>query len=240
MRKLLSTLGSDAVKTKGFAHKAENLRELYGFDRDTVADFMDNIQSGDTRLVVSPTETITTNNIKYPVVRKAQKLTEVQQRALAHLAEYYDLPVVSERAAEAYAGNATARGVFDTLNAVHASKADGLRAYGKEFSIENARYARILRSSSVGSEKWLEQAAYSLNSARSHLQSMLNHSQWHSGIKIDDAEKQAMVLLRDNFPEQWRNHKPIEVADVAEMLDPKKTLEKDFDATNDGTPFCAR
>ena len=237
MRKLLSTLGSDAVKTKGFAHKAENLRELYGFDRDTVADFMDNIQSGDTRLIVSPTETITTNNIKYPVVRKAQKLTEVQQRALAHLAEYYDLPVVSERAAEAYAGNAAARGVFDTLNAVHASKADGLRAYGKEFSIENARYARILRSSSVGSEKWLEQAAYSLNAARSHLQSLLDSGP-RDGAKLDTTEENAALLFRNNFPEQWRNRSPIEVADIADRLNHAKTMDETMKRVDDGDLHC--
>ena len=173
-------------------------------------------------------------------MRNARHLTEVQQRAIAHLAEYYDLPVVSERAKDSYAGNAAAQSVFDTLNAIHAGKFDGLHGAGEEFSVEGARYASLLRSSPVGSEKWLEHAAYSLDRARSTLQSMLNHSQWHSGIKIGDAEKQAMVLLRDNFPKQWRNHKPIEAADVAEMLDPKKTLEKDFDATNDGTPFCAR
>ena len=238
LRSLLTTLGSHSTKTKGFAHKAENLGKLYGFDRDTVADFIDNIRSGDTRLILNPFEH--TGNETGRKVRNARHLTEVQQRAIAHLAEYYDIPVVSERAAEAYAGNANARAVFDTLNAIHASKLDGLHAFGKEFSVEGARYASILRSTSVGSEKWLEQAAFSLNSARSSLQSMLNHSQWHSGIEIGDAEKQAMILLRDNFPEQWRNHKPIEVADVAEMLDPKKTLEKDYDATNDGTPFCAR
>ncbi len=237
MRKLLSTLGSDVVKTKGFAHKAENLRELYGFDRDTVADFMDNIQSGDTRLIVSPTETITTNNVKYPVVRKAQKLTEVQQRALAHLAEYYDLPVVSERAAEAYASNANARGLFDTLNAVHASKADGLRAYGKEFSIENARYARILRSSSVGSEKWLEQAAYSLNSARSHLQSLLDSGP-RDGTKLDVAEENAALLFRNNFPEQWRNRSPIEVADIADRLNHAKTMDETMKHVDDGDLHC--
>lgn len=238
LRGLLTTLGSHSTKTKGFIHKAENLGKLYGFDRDTVADFIDNIQSGDTRLIRNPFEHVT--DVAGGKVRDARRLTEVQQRGIAHLAEYYDIPVVSERAAASYAGNVNARAVFDTLNAVHASKLDGLHEVGKEFSVESARYASILRSSPVGSEKWLEHAAYSLDRARSALQSMLNHSQWHSGIKIDDAEKQAMVLLRDNFPEQWRNHKPIEVADVAEMLDPKKTLEKDFDATNDGTPFCAR
>lgn len=236
LRGLLTTLGSHSTKTKGFVHKAENLGKLYGFDRDTVADFIDNIRAGDTRLIMNPFEPGAVGG----KVRNARHLTEVQQRAIAHLAEYYDIPVISERAADSYAGNANARAVFDTLNAIHASKLDGLHAFGKEFSVEGARYASILRSTPVGSEKWLEHAAFSLNAARSSLQSMLDHGQWHSGIKIGDAEKQAMVLLRDNFPEQWRNHKPIEVADVAEMLDPKKTLEKDFDATNDGTPFCAR
>lgn len=236
LRGLLTTLGSHSTKTKGFVHKAENLGKLYGFDRDTVADFIDNIRAGDTRLIMNPFEPGAVDG----KVRNARHLTEVQQRAIAHLAEYYDIPVISERAADSYAGNANARAVFDTLNAIHASKLDGLHAFGKEFSVEGARYASILRSTPVGSEKWLEHAAFSLNAARSSLQSMLDHGQWHSGIKIGDAEKQAMVLLRDNFPKQWRNHKPIEVADVAEMLDPKKTLEKDFDATNDGTPFCAR
>lgn len=238
LRGLLTTLGSHSTKTKGFVHKAENLGKLYGFDRDTVADFIDNIQSGDTRLIRNPFEHAT--DAAGGKVRNARHLTEVQQRAIAHLAEYYDLPVVSERAKDSYAGNAAAQSVFDTLNAIHAGKFDGLHGAGGEFSVEGARYASLLRSSPVGSEKWLEHAAYSLDRARSTLQSMLDHSQWHSGIKIGDAEKQAMVLLRDNFPEQWRNHKPIEAADVAEMLDPKKTLEKDFDATNDGTPFCAR
>ena len=67
---------------------------------------------------------------------------------------------------------------------------------------------------------------------------MLNHSQWHSGIKIDDAEKQAMVLLRDNFPEQWRNHKPIEVADVADRLNHAKTMDETMKHVDDGDLHC--
>ena len=48
------------------------------------------------------------------------------------------------------------------------------------------------------------------------------------------------AFKRDVFPDRWKSGKPVEVADISEVLDPKKTLEKDFDATNDGTPFCAR
>lgn len=235
MRGLLTTLGSHSTKTKGFVHKAENLGKLYGFDRDTVADFMDNIQSGDTRLILNPFEH--TGNAAGSKVRNARHLTEVQQRALAHLAEYYDLPVVSERATEAYAGNARARDVFDTLNAVHASKADGLHAYGKEFSVEGARYASILRSTSVGSEKWLEQAAFSLNNARSHLQSLLDSGQ-RNGTKLDAAEENAALLLRNNFPEQWRNRSPIEVADIADRLNHAKTMDETMKHVDDGDLHC--
>lgn len=138
------------------------------------------------------------------------------------LADHYNLPVMSSRSISEASLGAGGQRLVSALNGYFA-ELHSRGALGSRFSA-----TRELRTNRIGSDYWIDSATGLLNIA-------MRDARENGTSGVLDAN-----FFRDNFPERWRDQKPIEVADVAEMLDPKKTLEKDFDATNDGTPFCAR
>lgn len=138
------------------------------------------------------------------------------------LADHYNLPVVSQSSISEVALGAGGQRLVSALNG-HFAELHARDALGSHFWA-----TRELRINRVGSDRWIDAATGLLNTA-------MRDARENGTAGVLDAN-----FFRDNFPERWRDQKPIEVADVSEMLDPRKTLEKDYDATNDGTPFCAR
>lgn len=186
---------------------AKNLAKQ-GLDESTVARFMDVFPHEDNPLFLNR--------------EKNAGFTPGMRVGILKLADHYNLPVVSSRSISEASLGAGGQRLVSALNGYFA-ELHSRGALGSRFSA-----TRELRTSRVGSDKWIDTATGLLNTA-------MHDARENGAGGVLDAN-----FFRDNFPERWRDRKPIEVADVAEMLDPKKTLEKDFDATNDGTPFCVR
>jgi len=187
---------------------AKNLAEQ-GLDRNAVARFMDVFPQGGSPLFLNR--------------EKNAGFTPGMEAGILRLADHYNLPVVADRAVSEALLGADGQRLVSALNG-HFSELHASGALDARF-----RTTRELRSSPVGSDRWLGAAAGELNDA-------MRAAEKNPG----GAGALSAGFFRENFPERWRNGKPIEPADVSEMLDPRKTLEKDYDATNDGTPFCAR
>ena len=153
---------------------------------------------------------------------------------LANLARHYNtldkgvnaVPAVDGTHMLPYEPGTPARALLDRLNDI---------VYRKELGGESVK---TLRFEPFMSEGWLADAASLINGeiGRISENSVAGRATPEELAHLDVLS----AFKRDIFPDRWKSGKPVEVADISEVLDPKKTLEKDFDATNDGTPFCAR
>ena len=207
LRNDLGRFGDSRLKQSTLDAMAKNLAKQ-GLDESAVARFMDVFPHEDSPLFLNR--------------EKNAGFTPGMQVGILKLADHYNLPVVSSRSISEASLGAGGQRLVSALNGYFA-ELHSRGALGSRFSA-----TRELRTSRVGSDRWIDSATGLLNTA-------MRDARENGTSGVLDAN-----FFRDNFPERWRDQKPIEVADVAEMLDPKKTLEKDFDATNDGTPFCAR
>ena len=166
--------------------------------------------------------------------RGKETFTDTMKSGLANLARHYNtldkgvnaVPAVYSTHMLPYEPGTPARALLDRLNDI---------VYRKELGGESVK---TLRFEPFMSEGWLADAASLINGEIDRISdnSIFNRATPEELAHLDVLS----AFKRDVFPDRWKSGKPVEVADISEVLDPKKTLEKDFDATNDGTPFCAR
>lgn len=187
---------------------ARNLAKQ-GLDKNAVARFMDVLPRDDNPLFLAREKNAGfTSNMKLGILK---------------LADHYNLPVMSSRSISEASLGADGQRLVSALNGYFSD------LHGRNLLDAHFWATRELRSSPIGSDRWIDAATGLLNAAMH---------------KARDGTGTGAVLTPDffseNFPDRWKAGKPIEVADVSELVSPEKTLEKDFDATENGTPFCPR